>query len=67
MGSEGTARVAIAVDRGGRVTMASLAGSSGDPELDRAAVAMMRRASPVPPPPPGSGGSILLTIPVRFH
>ncbi|MDX7952270.1 energy transducer TonB, partial [Lichenihabitans sp. Uapishka_5] len=66
-GASGTARVAFAVDGGGRVVSASLAGSSGDAGLDAAAVAMVRRASPVPAPPPGLGGRINLTIPVRFH
>ena len=66
-GAAGTARVAFAVDRGGRVVSASLAASSGDPQLDAAAVAMVRRASPLPAPPPDLGGRINLTVPVRFH
>ena len=66
-GAGGTVRVAFAVDRGGRVTSASVSGSSGDPSLDAAAVAMVRRASPVPAPPPELGGRIALAVPVRFH
>ena len=66
-GASGTARVAVTLDRGGRVVSASLSGSSGDPELDRAAVAMVRRASPMPAPPPELGGSVRLAVPVWFH
>lgn len=66
-GSGGTVHVAFSVDRGGRVTSASVSGSSGDPALDQAAVSMVRRASPVPPPPPELGGRISLAVPVRFH
>ncbi|WP_237479676.1 energy transducer TonB family protein [Lichenibacterium dinghuense] len=66
-GSGGTVRVAFSVDRGGRVVSASVSGSSGDPELDAAAVSMVRRASPVPAPPPEMGGRIGLSVPVRFH
>lgn len=66
-GATGTARVAFSVDRNGRVLSASLAGGSGDPALDAAAVAMVRRASPVPAPPPEMGGRIALAVPVYFH
>jgi protein TonB len=66
-GAGGTVRVAFTVDRGGRVTSASVAGSSGDASLDAAALAMVRRASPVPAPPDELGGRIALAVPVRFH
>ncbi len=65
--SPGTVQVAFAIDRGGNVVSARLAGSSGDAALDQEAVAMVRRASPVPAPPGGLGsGTISLAVPVRF-
>ena len=65
--SPGTVQVAFAIDRGGNVVSARLAGSSGDAALDQEAVAMVRRASPVPAPPGGlGGGTISLAVPVRF-
>lgn len=66
VGSAGTARVTVTIDRGGRVVSVSLAGSSGDGALDQAAVSMMHRASPVPAPPPELGRQTV-TVPVHFH
>ncbi|MYZ47018.1 energy transducer TonB family protein, partial [Propylenella binzhouense] len=63
-GSEGTASVRFSIDASGNVLGASLARSSGVPELDQEVVAMVRRASPVPAPPPGVSRTI--TVPVRF-
>ncbi|RDJ25115.1 TonB family protein [Bosea caraganae] len=57
--------IAFSVDRGGQMLVARLARSSGDAELDAAALAILQRANPVPAPPAGRG-TIALTIPVRF-
>jgi protein TonB len=67
-GGRGTATVAFAIDRTGKVLSASLARSSGDAALDQEAVALARRISPVPAPPAtlGHGGTILFAVPVRF-
>ncbi len=63
--ASGTAVVAFSVDRGGRITSARLARSSGSALLDQAAVATVRRANPVPPPPAGVPGGNF-TIPLHF-
>jgi protein TonB len=47
-GSQGVATVSFAIDGGGRVTSARLAGSSGNSAIDQEVVAMARRASPFP-------------------
>lgn len=65
--AQGTASVRFTIDATGRVTAASLARSSGNGALDRAAVDMVRRASPVPAPPPAiARASMSLTVPVNF-
>ncbi|MBN8931426.1 MAG: energy transducer TonB [Rhizobium pusense] len=61
---QGTAYVRFRIDDSGNVLSASLARSSGFPELDNEVVEMVRRASPVPAPPPGVNKTI--TAPVRF-
>ncbi|MCD4512177.1 energy transducer TonB [Brucella pseudogrignonensis] len=63
-GEQGIAYVRFRVDDAGNVLSASLARSSGFPELDNEVVEMVRRASPVPAPPPGVNKTI--TAPVRF-
>jgi periplasmic protein TonB len=63
-GEQGTAYVRFRIDDAGNVLSASLARSSGFPELDSEVVEMVRRASPVPAPPPGVNKTI--TAPVRF-
>ena len=65
-GGTGTARVSFSVNASGGVSGVHLAGSSGDPGLDAAAVAMIARANPVPAPPSGMGSRISLSIPIRF-
>ncbi|MDB5557686.1 MAG: TonB-like protein, partial [Enterovirga sp.] len=62
----GVASVRFSVDRGGRVTSASLAGSTGVGSLDQEAVALVRRASLPPAPAEVPGGSFTFTVPVRF-
>jgi protein TonB len=61
----GTVRVAFAMDANGRVVSVRVAGSSGVPTLDQAAVALVQRASPFPAPP--SGRQVSLTVPVAFR
>lgn len=63
-GEEGKVTVAFSIDGSGRVLSARVARSSGNDELDRAAIDMVRRSSPVPAPPSGAGTSI--TVPVVF-
>lgn len=66
-GSQGVAVVDFTIDRSGGVLSARLSRSSGDPVLDREAVALVRRSSPVPAPPSGQGGSsISISVPIRF-
>lgn len=64
-GAAGTVKVAFSVDRGGRIVSASVSSSSGDAELDRAALGAVRRASPVPAPPPGPVPGVI--VPVHFR
>lgn len=65
-GQRGTATVAFSINRSGQVLSARLVRSSGNPNLDKEAVALVRRASPVPPPPANvKGNSVLLSVPVR--
>ncbi|MGV6876436.1 TonB family protein, partial [Pseudochelatococcus sp. B33] len=63
-GEQGTAYVRFRIDDNGNVLSASLARSSGYPELDAEVVELVRRASPVPAPPPEANRTI--TAPVRF-
>jgi len=50
-GIQGTSQVRFNLDRSGKVLHVELANSSGNAALDRATLAMIRRASPVPAPP----------------
>lgn len=58
----GQVRVAFTVAPSGAVIAASVARSSGNPEMDSAALAAVRRASPVPPTPEGNTQSTGITI-----
>lgn len=67
-GEEGTVQVAFTIDPSGRVTSSRVARSSGNPELDKAALDMLRRASPVPAPPKEiAKPSMPISVPVRFE
>ncbi|WP_311028023.1 TonB family protein [Mesorhizobium koreense] len=67
-GVTGAARIAITIDRSGRLLSSRLAGSSGSAVLDDAARATAERASPYPPPPDGIGGRTLtFAATVRFR
>jgi len=61
---KGIAQVRFRIDDRGNVLSASISRSSGFPDLDRAALAMVQNASPVPVPP--SGVSKTITAPVIF-
>ena len=63
---EGNVQVAFTIDASGRVKSARIARSSGNAELDRAALDMVRRSSPVPAPPPGETTRSLV-VPVAFN
>lgn len=66
-GARGTASIAFTINRSGAVTGVRLTRSSGNAALDKAAVALARRASPVPAPPSSvSGGSVTINVPIRF-
>ncbi|MBN9252357.1 MAG: TonB family protein, partial [Mesorhizobium sp.] len=53
----GDVHVTFVVNAGGGVGGVSVVRSSGSPELDQAAIAMVRRAAPFPPIPPEAGRS----------
>ena len=64
-GEEGVVSVSFAINEAGVVLSARISRSSGNSELDQAALDMLHRASPVPPPPPGVSGKI--AVPVQFN
>ena len=63
---EGNVQVAFTIDAGGRVKSARVSRSSGNAELDRAALDMVRRSSPVAAPPDGETTRSLV-VPVAFN
>lgn len=58
----GTTVVAFRVSGSGGLAGASIARSSGNANLDQAALSMVRRAAPFPPPPPGAQRSFSISI-----
>jgi len=67
-GASGTARVSVTIDRNGRLVSHRLAGSSGSPSLDRAAMAIVERAQPFPHFPPGMNqAQVGRTIPLHLR
>lgn len=69
-GARRSAQVTLAftLDRRGHVTAASVKKSSGQPNFDEAALAMMKRADPVPPPPPViADQSLSFEVPVVYR
>lgn len=63
----GTATLAFALDRTGKVVESSISVSSGRPEFDAAALAMAPLGVVLAPPPPDVGEErISLSVPVRF-
>jgi len=63
-GARGSAGVDFSIDGRGRVTAVRIAHSSGHASLDRAAEAMVWRASPFPAPP--DGRSHRFSVPVSY-
>jgi protein TonB len=64
---EGVAEVRFAIDKQGRLLSYEITRSSGHTRLDRAAIAMLKRATPLPPIPDELGRQRLeLPVPVRF-
>ncbi len=67
-GEHGVAQLAFSVDRGGRVHNARIVRSSGSALLDRATLALVRRAQPLPPPPAAiPGARIPVVVPIRYR
>lgn len=63
---EGVVGVAFRVDRSGSVVSRRVTASSGNPALDREALAMIARAQPFPTPPAGSDDGIDFATSIRF-
>jgi periplasmic protein TonB len=67
-GDQGLARVAFTIDHDGNVRESHLVQSSGAPELDQEALAMLTRAQPMPRPPNRVTTSQLsFVVPIRFN
>lgn len=66
-GQKGKAVVSFSLSRSGRVTSVRLVRSSGNKAVDKATLAMVRRASPFPPIPRGGPGSMRFSVPVRYN
>jgi len=66
-GEHGVTQLAFDVDRHGGVHDVRILRSSGSPLLDRATLALVRRAAPLPPPPADlSGRRIPIVVPIRY-
>lgn len=62
VGSRGTAVVAFRVASNGGLSAVSVARSSGSPELDKAALGVIRKAAPFPAPPTGARRAFTIRI-----
>ncbi|ARO15353.1 periplasmic protein TonB [Ketogulonicigenium robustum] len=66
-GARGSVSVNVRIDRSGRVLGVTVLSSSGNPELDQAAVALVQSSSPLPAPPEGMPeNQLLFTLPVDY-
>ncbi len=66
-GEHGVVQLAFNVDRHGGVHNVRILRSSGSSLLDRATLALARRAAPLPPPPADlSGRRIPIVVPIRY-
>jgi TonB family protein len=60
--------VSFELDRSGHILSSRVVRSSGDPALDDAAIAMLKRSDPVPAPPPlVADEGLAFTLPVIFR
>ncbi|NBF00967.1 TonB family protein [Pseudomonas sp. Fl5BN2] len=68
-GKEGTNSLRFVVDSEGKVLSYELVGRSGNADLDRATLDMIRRAQPLPKPPADmlSNGSVEITAPFNYE
>lgn len=63
----GATKLAVTIDRSGRLAGARVAGSSGHAVLDGAALEAARRAAPYPRPPEAIGGAtVAISVTLRF-
>jgi protein TonB len=66
-GQSGTAKVHFTVDRTGRLVSAQLLESTGHPQLDAEAIALLHRAQPFPAPPiEVNGDALRFDMPIVF-
>lgn len=68
-GKEGLNRLRFVVDAEGNVLSYELVGRSGNADLDRATLDMIRRAQPLPKPPADmlKGGSVEIVAPFVYN
>ena len=67
-GEHGVVQLAFNIDRRGGVHDVRILRSSGSSLLDRATLALPRRAAPLPPPPPDfAGRRIPIVVPIRYN
>jgi len=67
-GEHGVVQIAFDIDRRGGVHDVRILRSSGSPLLDRATLALPRRAAPLPPPPSDiAGRRIPIVVPIRYN
>ncbi|BAM91619.1 energy transducer [Bradyrhizobium oligotrophicum S58] len=67
-GVTGTVAISVVIDRNGRLLSRRLAGSSGSPALDRAALSIIERAQPFPRfPPVMTMAQVSRTVPLRLR
>lgn len=67
-GEKGIVQIAFVIDATGNVLSARIAGSSGNPQIDQAALGAVKAASPVPAPPPAMAAArIPFQVPFKFN
>lgn len=67
-GASGTVMLNVVIDRNGRLLSRRLAGSSGSPALDRAALGIIERAAPFPRFPPAMAqAQVSRTVPLHLR
>lgn len=68
LGIQGTPKVELTMNRQGQVLALKLLQSSGNQDLDKEALAMIKRAQPLPKPPEKvKGATLVLKVPLLFH